>query len=41
MYPADGEGPDELLRNADKAMYLAKSRGGGNYQLYDPALCQT
>jgi diguanylate cyclase (GGDEF)-like protein len=41
MYPTDGELPDELLRNADKAMYLAKSRGGGDCQLYDPALCQS
>ena len=41
MYPTDGEVPDELLRNADKAMYLAKSRGRGNCQLYDPALCQS
>ena len=40
MYPADGELPEDLLRNADKAMYLAKSRGGGNCQLYDPALCK-
>jgi diguanylate cyclase (GGDEF)-like protein/PAS domain S-box-containing protein len=40
MYPTDGELPEDLLRNADKAMYVAKSRGGGNCQLYDPALCQ-
>lgn len=41
MYPTDGDLPDVLLRNADKAMYLAKSRGGGDCQLYDPALCQS
>ena len=40
IYPSDGELPEELLRNADKAMYLAKSRGGGDCQLYDPALCK-
>lgn len=40
IYPSDGELPEELLRNADKAMYLAKGRGGGNCQLYDPALRQ-
>ena len=36
IYPTDGELPEELLRNADKAMYLAKSRGRGDCQLYDP-----
>lgn len=41
IYPTDGEVSAELLRNADKAMYLAKSRGGGDCQLYDPALCQS
>jgi diguanylate cyclase len=41
IYPTDGDLPDVLLRNADKAMYLAKSRGGGDCQLYDPALCQS
>jgi diguanylate cyclase (GGDEF)-like protein/PAS domain S-box-containing protein len=40
MYPTDGELPEDLLRKADKAMYLAKGRGGSNCQLYDPALCQ-
>lgn len=40
IYPTDGELPEELLRNADKAMYLAKSRGRGNCQRYDSALCQ-
>lgn len=40
IYPADGETPEDLLGNADKAMYLAKKRGRGNCQLYDPALCE-
>ena len=40
IYPTDGELPEELLRNADKAMYLAKGRGRGNCQRYDSALCQ-
>jgi diguanylate cyclase (GGDEF)-like protein len=41
IYPTDGELPEELLRNADKAMYLAKNLGGGNCQRYDPALCKS
>lgn len=27
--------PEQLLRNADQAMYLAKRRGGGRYVLFD------
>jgi diguanylate cyclase (GGDEF)-like protein/PAS domain S-box-containing protein len=34
MYPADGDNIDTLLRNADTAMYQAKSKGKGNYQFY-------
>ena len=32
------EDTDEILRNADVAMYEVKSRGGGSFQLYDPLL---
>ena len=38
---ADGEAPadaDELLRNADAAMYIAKRDGKGGYRLFEPAM---
>jgi diguanylate cyclase (GGDEF)-like protein/PAS domain S-box-containing protein len=34
IYPTDGEDPETLLMNADKAMYQAKCHGGNSYQLY-------
>ena len=33
-----GEGADQLLRNADLAMYRAKARGDGGHELYDPLM---
>jgi diguanylate cyclase (GGDEF)-like protein/PAS domain S-box-containing protein len=46
---ADGEadhtrgedGAEELLRNADVAMYMAKENGKGRYQVFEPAMHET
>ncbi|HVM07711.1 MAG TPA: EAL domain-containing protein [Acidimicrobiales bacterium] len=32
------ESPDDLLRNADVAMYTAKGRGRGRYELFQPSM---
>jgi diguanylate cyclase (GGDEF)-like protein len=34
IYPRDGETPEELVKNADTAMYHAKSEGKGKFQFY-------
>ena len=38
VYPDDGEDFDTLLKNADTAMYEAKSRGRNNYQFFQSAM---
>ncbi|MCD8510629.1 MAG: GGDEF domain-containing protein [Bacillus sp. (in: Bacteria)] len=38
MYPRDGEALEELIKNADKAMYHAKSKGKGLYYFYQDDL---
>ena len=38
LYPSDGEDSETLIKNADKAMYHAKSLGRNNYQFYADSL---
>lgn len=38
LYPVDGNNVEELLKNADVAMYHAKSKGGNNYQYYSRSM---
>lgn len=38
MYPQDAQSADDLLHNADLAMYSAKRRGRGEYAFYDAAM---
>ena len=39
-FPQDGDNPDTLMKNADAAMYHAKSAGRNNFQFFTPAMNQ-
>jgi diguanylate cyclase (GGDEF)-like protein/PAS domain S-box-containing protein len=36
--PGDGIDPDQLLKNADMALYRAKAEGKGTYRFFEPAM---
>jgi len=41
IYPEDGETPEDLIRNADLAMYQTKSQGKNGYLEFTPAMSTT
>ena len=38
LAPQDGTDPDQLIKNADLAMYGAKSEGRRTYRFFEPAM---
>lgn len=40
LYPQDGTDAEEILKNADMAMYAAKEAGKGKYMVFNPAFQQ-
>jgi diguanylate cyclase (GGDEF)-like protein/PAS domain S-box-containing protein len=41
MFPEHGDTPEDLIKHADAAMYLAKSRGRANYQFFNEQLAKS
>jgi len=41
VFPRDGDSAEELIKNADAAMYLAKERGRSNYQFFNKGLAES
>ena len=41
MFPHDADTADNLVKNADTAMYLAKARGRANYQFFTSAMARS
>lgn len=38
LYPRDGDDSKELLKNADRAMYLAKQAGGNTFKFFEKSI---
>ncbi|BDW90496.1 putative bifunctional diguanylate cyclase/phosphodiesterase [Thalassospira tepidiphila] len=38
LFPEDGENPEQLVKNADMAMYAAKAEGRNNYRFFLPSM---
>jgi diguanylate cyclase (GGDEF)-like protein/PAS domain S-box-containing protein len=41
LFPQDGGSPQELIKHADTAMYLAKARGRAQHRFFDPAMASS
>src|SRR5205085_1227331 len=41
LFPEDGASPDQLIKHADTAMYLAKARGRAQYRFFDPQMASS